>query len=518
VNRSSKQPAHLITTAQAQALYLFQSEGGLGADGCYIGEDLYGRSFCYDPWRLYARHPRVLSSADTVVFGLKGFGKSITCQAYAYRQAGVFGRQLWVVDPKANPTTGTGEWSRLASALGSRSIRLLPGGKLRLNPVPQSAGWGDRLRLLAVGAAVSLGRPPTATDQAAVQEALRVADSTANHRGVETILPFVVDALLQPGAAQAKALGYVDAAGKPQVTKMRDDTREVAHALKNLVDGPLRGMFDGPTTPGVDFDSPMVHLDISGIHDQGAISLLMAFSIGFLRGQMTSKWERHGDSRMLFIREEASRMSNNPLVSEFLTEAGKFSRSFGWQNIDVFQLPADPSAAGDAGTRLQALAENRVAEAETKIYHRLPEANRPHLSEHGLTDTEIDHIVGLPTGTGAVESRHPELPRPHHRLRHRDGASGVRRRDARRCGGMNADWRSPAACAYADPAVIVEGWPMFCDCGEPVQDSGSLDPSLSSMRRPLQDRGVPACQAVGSGHSDDAHLNLSEKREGNHAR
>lgn len=399
MNRSSKQPAHLITTAQAQALYLFQSEGGLGADGCYIGEDLYGRSFCYDPWRLYARHPRVLSSADTVVFGLKGFGKSMTCQAYAYRQAGVFGRQLWVVDPKANPTTGTGEWSRLASALGSRSIRLLPGGKLRLNPVPQSAGWGDRLRLLAVGAAVSLGRPPTATDQAAISEALRVADATANHRGVETILPFVVDALLQPGAEQARALGYADAAGKPQVTKMRDDTREVAHALKNLVDGPLRGMFDAPTTPGVDFDSAMVHLDISGIHDQGAISLLMAFSIGFLRGQMTKKWERHSDSRMLFIREEASRMANNPLVSEFLTEAGKFSRSFGWQNIDVFQLPADPSAAGDAGTRLQALAENRVAEAETKIYHRLPEANRTHLSEHGLTDTEIDHIVGLPTGT-----------------------------------------------------------------------------------------------------------------------
>ena len=234
-------------------------------------------------------------------------------------------------------------------------------------------------------------------------------------------------------------------------------------------------MFDAPTTPGVHFDSPMVHLDISGIHDQGAISLLMAFSIGFLRAQMTSKWERHGDSRMLFIREEASRMANNPLVSEFLTEAGKFSRSFGWQNIDVFQLPADPSAAGDAGTRLQALAENRVAEAETKIYHRLPEANRPHLAEHGLTDTEIDHIVGLPTGTALWKVGTRSLPRPHRRLRHRDGPRRVRRRHARRDGGMTTPTGGhPPPPPDVDPEVV-EGWPTFCDCGEPVQDSSSLD-------------------------------------------
>ena len=36
-----------------QAAYPFVAERGLGGRGVYIGRDLYGGSFCYDPWELY---------------------------------------------------------------------------------------------------------------------------------------------------------------------------------------------------------------------------------------------------------------------------------------------------------------------------------------------------------------------------------------------------------------------------------------------------------------------------------
>ena len=49
-------PRHQDTSATLAGAYPFLAEGGLGADGVFIGQDLYsGGSFVYDPWTLYAR-------------------------------------------------------------------------------------------------------------------------------------------------------------------------------------------------------------------------------------------------------------------------------------------------------------------------------------------------------------------------------------------------------------------------------------------------------------------------------
>jgi replicative DNA helicase len=68
-----RRPAHRVTTAHLQAAYPFISEGGLGSRGVYIGRDVFGGSFCYDPWELYGRE---ITGPNMLVIGQIGYAKS----------------------------------------------------------------------------------------------------------------------------------------------------------------------------------------------------------------------------------------------------------------------------------------------------------------------------------------------------------------------------------------------------------------------------------------------------------
>ena len=142
------QPGHRSTTAHLQAAYPFVAEGGLGGRGVYIGRDVYGGSFCYDPWELYGRE---LTGPNAVVIGMVGRAKSSLVKTYLFRQA-VCGRQAWVVDVK-------GEYDRLCEAMRVTPIALAPGGSIRLNPLTSRAGAERQLGLLySVAAARSNAR------------------------------------------------------------------------------------------------------------------------------------------------------------------------------------------------------------------------------------------------------------------------------------------------------------------------------------------------------------------------
>ena len=49
------------------------------------------------------------------------------------------------------------------------------------------------------------------------------------------------------------------------------DGRHVALELRRLVAGDLRGMFDGPTSPGIRLDGPLVVLDLSAVYHSAAL-------------------------------------------------------------------------------------------------------------------------------------------------------------------------------------------------------------------------------------------------------
>ena len=263
--RLAERHGHRATTANAQAIYPFFAENGLGEGGVFIGTDVHGSSFTYDPFVLYER--RLVSNPNLFVAGEVGAGKSSLVKSYLYRQA-LFGRVPWIADPK-------GEYAVLAHALGVAPIKLVPGGDIRLNPVARDAGPDGQLSLLRALAAGSLGRRLNPEEEGAVREALRAVNADQD----EPTLPAIVELLFEPVDDMAKQLHTTTRA-------LAERSREVALGVQRLCEGDLRGMFDGPTTPGLRLDGRAVVLDLSAFYDSAALGLVMTCASAWERGMI----------------------------------------------------------------------------------------------------------------------------------------------------------------------------------------------------------------------------------------
>jgi hypothetical protein len=403
-------PAHRATTAQLQAIYPFVTDAGLETGGPWIGRDLLGGSFYFDPWDLYRRG--VLTNPNLLVLGQVGRGKSTFVKTFLWRQV-AFGRQAWVVDPK-------GEYGPLAEACGSRPWRLAPGGAIRLNPLdlaptsiaagaPRRAGLGGlgldpttpttlpadqsnpcatdvrgRIELVASLAASSLARPLSPQERTALDLAIR---HLVGHSGSPT-LPALVAALLDPDPALAATV-RTDAAG------LAHDGRIVALELRRLVEGDLAGMFDGPTSPGLRLDAPVVTLDLSAVFASPALALLMTCTTGWLQAILTVP----GGPKRLVVVDEAWAVLHDLATARWLQATFKLARSMGVANVAVVHRLSDLRAAGAAGSAQQQLAEGLLADTETRVIFGQPpsEADASQQLLH-LTNTERDLVVRLPRG------------------------------------------------------------------------------------------------------------------------
>jgi hypothetical protein len=366
-----------------QALYPFLAEGGLGSRGVYIGRDLFGGAFVYDPWELYGSG--VLTNPNMLVVGQIGRGKSSFVKAFLWRQH-VFGRQAWVIDPK-------GEYGALASACATTPIRVAPGSGVRLNPLePGPAGGGrDRRQLmrrqgelLCSLAAASLGRPLLPAERTAAELALA---AVCEGRGVPT-LPAVVDALLVPSAQSARAV-------HTEVADLAGDGREVALDLRRLVDGDLAGMFDGTTTAGINLDGALVVLDLSALYASPALGILMTCAAAWLQSTLA----RQDGRRRFVVVDEAWAILSNLAIAKWLQACFKLSRAFGVANVAVLHRFSDLRAVGAEGSEQQRLAEGLLGDSETRVIFGQPPSeidSATHLL--GLTTTEADLLPQLPRG------------------------------------------------------------------------------------------------------------------------
>ena len=294
-------PAHVATTRHLCAAYPLVAEAGLGHAGVLIGRDVLGGSFVYDPFALY--RAGVVTNPNMVVIGQIGRGKSSFVKSYLWRQA-VFGRSAWVIDPK-------GEYGPLCEAWGVVPVALRPGGPVRLNPLdtaavgpaadgstadPSSDAAAVRRTALTASLAVScLGRDLAPRERAAIDAALAAADATSRRASMASpTLPQVVDALLDPEPEAAADL-------RTSRAELVEDGRDVALELRRLVHGDLRGMFDGPTTPGLRLDGPLVVLDLSAVYHSSALGILMACAAAWLQSAVEA---RHRN-RILLVVDEA---------------------------------------------------------------------------------------------------------------------------------------------------------------------------------------------------------------------
>lgn len=124
--RRFRVPAHQDTSATLQGAYPFLAEGGLGADGVFVGQDLYSSgSFVYDPWVLYQRG--IITAPNLVLAGIVGSGKSSLAKSL-YTRSIPFGRRVYVPgDRRAStprsPRRSAGRRSSLATGSATGSTR-----------------------------------------------------------------------------------------------------------------------------------------------------------------------------------------------------------------------------------------------------------------------------------------------------------------------------------------------------------------------------------------------------------
>ena len=383
-------PAHVATTRHLCAAYPLVAEAGLGPAGVVVGRDVLGGTFAYDPFVLY--RTGAVTNPNLVVIGQIGRGKSAFVKSYLWRQA-VFGRSAWVIDPK-------GEYGPLAAAWGAVPLALRPGGPVRLNPL-EAGPTGDagdrdgaeatalRRTALTVSLAVScLGRDLAPRERAAVDAALD-AVAPAVGGGPTPTLPRVVETLLDPTAEAAAAL-------RTGRTELVEDGRDVALELRRLVYGDLRGMFDGPTTPGIDLAGPLVVLDLSAVYHSPALGVLMACAASWLQSAVTAVRR----DRILLVVDEAWAILGDLGVARWLQASWKLSRAHGVANMAVLHRLSDLRAVGAAGSEQVGLAEGLLSDSETRVVYAQPHGEVAATADLlGLTATEADLVTQLPRGT-----------------------------------------------------------------------------------------------------------------------
>jgi type IV secretory pathway VirB4 component len=385
-SRVGTRPPHSSTTAHCQAAYPFLAKSGLGAPGVYVGRDAFGGAYVYDPWLLYEYG--VVKDQNMIVLGDIGFGKSACVKTYVFRQR-LFGRQSWVIDVK-------GEYGPLVAALGGTMISLVPGGEIRLNPLDQRGGREHQLSLLRSVAKAALRRELDPEEDAGLRVALDLVNQ--DKRGEQPVLPEIVDALLHPRAVMVEGVSAADAGAFAAANRL------LALALQRLCEGDLRGMFDGPTTPGIDLGAPLVVLDLSAVQDSTAVGILMTCAVAWLQAiltQRTREAQASGESgvKMILVIEEGWRIAKHTGVVEWLQESFKLCRGLGVQNILVLHNLLDLETSGAAGSREARIVENLKDHAATKVIYRQPheQANLTR-STFGLTETAGEIIPTLRRG------------------------------------------------------------------------------------------------------------------------
>jgi len=259
-------------TTQAATVYPFLLGSGLPPRGVPVGRDvLTGELVCIDPsgWT-----GKLTTNPGVWVMSQPGAGKSAlvkrVCLVYA-----AYGHMVCV------PGDVKGEYSTLIRELGGSVVRI-GDGIGRLNPLDSGPLKGhvanlpaDRRqalldvlngrRLETLVALLStkhgLGRAPDEVERSALDTAVQIA-AARQSAGHDPVVRDVVEVLR---AAPPELGAKLAADGE----RYQDLTRSVIAGLDNLVGGPLKGLFDGPTTTALNIDAPAVSVDISALRARG---------------------------------------------------------------------------------------------------------------------------------------------------------------------------------------------------------------------------------------------------------
>jgi len=383
-------PARLIgereawraSTLHAQAIYPAMASGGLGTQGVYLGRDLFGAAFCFDPWHLYAQG--LIGNPNVLVLGSQSMGKSLLVKTYALRQY-VMGRRFEAVDVKD-------EYGPLLDAIGGSSLAVYRGGPARRTPHRPGPARAPAEELVAAVATAGLSRPLDPAERVGLSAAVLLI--TARSDG-EPTLPDLVALLLDPPAELQRAMSSTG------TDEPRRELRTLGLGLRSLCEGAMRGMFDGPTTAEVDWHAPGIRLDLSNVSDPTATAVLMTCWMAFLRQQHQARNDEHARAsttprKTIRVNDEAWRVAAVPGVAARFTEEFKLSRRWGINNWLILHKLRDAAAGADDGTATAKLMDALLADIDTHVVYRQDDAMIAETTRRlGMSETQRELLTDL---------------------------------------------------------------------------------------------------------------------------
>ncbi|MEZ0070067.1 type IV secretory pathway VirB4 component [Streptacidiphilus sp. MAP12-20] len=327
------------TTTNACGLYPAVGASSMDPRGVIIGREAYsGAAYIFDPFILYDPKARIrLPSGHMLILGKSGHGKSALEKTYVLRQLRFRDRSFCVLD--AQGEDGAGEWDGIARELGITPIRLVYGDVgategIRINPLDGRIPQEHQFKILVSMFEILAGTVITSQCKFALAEAHRAAVAKAGSQQRVVILSDVLDALTAPSAALL---------GQQPVSphELADWGQPAALALDELCNPhrDLAGLFDGPTSDGIDLDARLIVFDLTRLPREGeAMPLLMAVIGPWIR----FGWIKSGDSikRTLIVEEAWHILSHRP-VARLFEELVRYGRRLGLSFIAVMHHLAD---------------------------------------------------------------------------------------------------------------------------------------------------------------------------------
>jgi hypothetical protein len=384
-------PRNTATTAHLAAAYPFAVEAGLGVKGVCMGRNRLsgGGGFFFDLFEAHAQ--KMITAPNAVVTGAGGFGKSAMTKCYVWRASVLVDarrrrRLISIIDPK-------GEWVALGRALGLTVIDLQPGGPHRVNPLDPgptgSALTPDDLArtqtpVVAALLSVIMDRPLTVGEDRLVGHALALV---SQGRLTNPTLADVRHVLANPTENMAAQLDT-------DVAELRSRARDPLDACAKLLDQELRGMFDGPTTIDLDWDTtPGIVLNLSAVLEHPrALKLVMIAAAGWLQALM------HGERGRLKLNvwDESYKALGIPAMVSYLQDAFKVGRQFGTANILIMHALSELRAQLDDGAAAVKQAEALLNTTPVKVFlHQNPEQVADLLTRYGVSAAEAQRLPEL---------------------------------------------------------------------------------------------------------------------------
>lgn len=332
--------ARTFTAATATASRLFPFVAGAGSPqvGVPIGEHImWGETVHLDPFE-WLTHG-ITTNTGMFQLGQPGTGKS----AFAKRQilgiAAAGGRPVVLGDPK-------GEYTSLVQALGGQVIRV-GYGLDRINPLDSASLAGmsqEQIRaarlafLLALCGQVRRRRPISNGEEVI----LAAAVDSLSERGPDPTLPDVLAAVRTP---EPRLLAAAQVRGAEQYD---DVTRELRWTLGLLVEGPLAGVFDGPSSRSFDRTAPAIAIDLSAVDDEALLGAAMVSAWAWGQAAVTAAAATAPGTRWLLVMDELWRaLRGAPGIVDHVDALTRLNRSRGVASLMITHSLNDLQALPD---------------------------------------------------------------------------------------------------------------------------------------------------------------------------